>query len=122
MENEEGELKDWVHSNFEMVPTIAAVTLLNKFQNDARISEAQILDHLYKSIDELDQKVNKLEARVIAPNNYILAGNAYKADILVAAYDTTSQPKIFLGSLNRHAQKNAAGSFEKTYDNPVDNG
>src|SRR5947207_4966530 len=45
--NAEGEIKSWSQSNFEMMPTIASVTLLNKFQNDARNAETQILDYLY---------------------------------------------------------------------------
>ena len=38
-EKMDGVLKNWSETNFEMVPTIAAITLLNKFQNDIRNSE-----------------------------------------------------------------------------------
>ncbi len=123
MINREGIQKDWVHANFEMVPTIAAVTLLNKFQNDARNSETQILDHLYKSINALDIKVDKMQARVIAPVSFITSGTPYRADILVAAYNSTENPTILIGSLNSNARKDSAGTYYRmTNMNPVNNG
>ncbi|HYV93392.1 MAG TPA: hypothetical protein VE978_16590, partial [Chitinophagales bacterium] len=123
MKNEEGEQKDWVESNFEMVPTIAALTLLNKYENDANNSEMQILDHLYKSINALDIKVDKMQARVIAPATYIMAGTTYKADILVAAFNSTNHPTVYIGPLNANARKDTTGTYYvKTNLNPVDNG
>jgi len=96
---------EWVETNFHMVPTIAAMTLLNKFENDAKNSESQILDFLLKSINAKDQKFDKMAAKVIAPTSYIMSGTEYKADIFVAAYNSTANPTVIIGGLNANAKK-----------------
>ena len=39
-------VKDWVTNYFHMTPTIAALTILSKFQNDVKNSESQMVDYL----------------------------------------------------------------------------
>jgi len=113
---------EWVETNFHMVPTIAAMTLLNKFENDAKNSESQILDFLLKSINAKDQKFDKMAAKVIAPTSYIMSGTEYKADIFVAAYNSTANPTVIIGGLNANAKKDENGNYMETKDNPVSGG
>lgn len=121
--NEFGELKTWTQTNFEMMPTIASITLLSKLQNDARNSETQILNYLYSNIYKEKMKVDAMQARVIAPYSYIITGTQYKADILVAAYNSSENPEMIIGSLNQNAIKDPTGTFyEKTSVNPVNGG
>lgn len=120
--NEYGELKTWTQTNFEMMPVIASITLLNKFQNDARNSEMQILNYLYSHIYKEKIKVDAMQARVIAPSSYIFTGTPYKADILVAAYNSSENPQVLIGRLNQNATRDPSGTYQKTNVNPVDNG
>ena len=120
--NSEGELKSWEDANFHMVPTIACLTLLNKFQNDAKNSEAQLLDYFFSKIYAKAIKVDKMQAKVIAPSSYIIGGQEYKADIFVAAYSTSVQPKVIIGGLNSSATKDENGDYVATKDNPVAGG
>ena len=90
----DGVLKNWSETNFEMVPTIAALTLLNKYQNDIRNSEDLIVDYLFKQVNAKTVAVDVIEAKVIAPSNYIMAGQPYKAEDFVAAYSSTVNPEI----------------------------
>jgi hypothetical protein len=116
----DGVLKDWSAMNFEMVPTIAAVTLLNKYQNDVRNSEGLIVDYLLKQVNAKTVVVDRIQAKVIAPTSYVMAGQSYKADIFVAAYSSTVNPKIYIGSLNNPASlKDADGNFKELTENPV---
>ncbi len=124
MENikgQEGETKTWEEANFHMVPTIACLTLLNKFQNDAKNSEAQVIDYLLSRINALDFKVDRMTAKVIAPSSYIMSGQEYKADIFVAAYNSTANPTILIGPLNSNAVKDG-DSYKETKENPVNGG
>ena len=124
MENikgQEGESKTWEDANFHMVPTIACLTLLNKFQNDAKNSEAQIIDYLLGKINAKDFKVDRMAAKVIAPSSYIMSGQEYTADIFVAAYNSTANPTITIGSLNGNAVKDG-DSYKETKINPVNGG
>lgn len=120
--NSEGELKTWVEANWHMVPTIACLTLLNKFKNDAKNSEAQMLDYFFGQIYTKSIKVDQMQAKVIAPSSYIIGGQEYKADIFVAAYSTSIQPQVIVGGLNSSAVKDANGDFTPTPNNPVAGG
>ncbi len=123
MKNPEGEEKSWEEGNFEMVPTIACLTILNKFQNDAKNSQAQLMDYFYNRIYGKTQKVDVFVAKVIAPSSYILQGQDYKADIFVAAYSSSVQPTVYIGGLNGNAKKDPTDKDGKTYlptaENPV---
>jgi len=116
----DGVLKNWSELNFEMVPTIASVTLLNKYQNDARNSEGLIVEYLLKQVNAKTVVVDKIQAKVIAPTSYVMQGQDYKADIFVAAYSSTVKPKVYIGALDYNiAKKDEDGNFLELTDNPV---
>jgi gliding motility-associated protein GldM len=116
-------LKTWAEMNFDMVPTIAAITLLNKYQNDIRNSEGLIVDYLYNQIRAKIVSVDKIVAKVIAPSSYIMSGQEYKADIFVAAYSSTVNPEVYVGSLDySKAKKDDDGNFLELTENPVNGG
>lgn len=121
--NAEGEEKDWVNMNFHMVPTIACITLINKYKNDIKNTESLMMDYFLSQINAKDFKFDKLTARVIAPTSYVMAGQEYKADIFVAAFNSTADPKVIVGPLNGNAKKDAGtGEYIETKENPVSGG
>lgn len=118
--NPEGDIKDWTNTNFNMVPTIASVTILSKFQNDVRNSESQVISYLFSRIGAKDIPLDKAIARVIAPTSYVMAGQEYKADIFVAAFSSTINPEVYVGSLNQSiAKKDQGGDYIETTQNPI---
>jgi hypothetical protein len=121
--NSEGQQKDWVDLNFHMVPTIACVTLLNKYKNDVKNSEAMLMDYFLAQINAKDFKFDKLTARVIAPTSYVMSGQEYKSDIFVAAFNSTSNPEVIIGPLNANAKRDpSTNEFIETNVNPVSGG
>ena len=44
---------DWSTAYFHMTPTVAALTILSKFQNDVRNSEAQVIEFCHKEVGEV---------------------------------------------------------------------
>ncbi|MCG8411234.1 MAG: gliding motility protein GldM [Bacteroidales bacterium] len=93
----DGERKPWEVKHFEHMPLAAVMPLLSKIQVDIRNSEAEVVQYLYKQIDAGSFSFNKLEATIIPNSSYILQGNPYKADIFLAAVDTTSPPIVYVG-------------------------
>ena len=89
--------KSWLEANFHSMPLAGIVTLMTKFESDLRNSQSEIVAFLLGDIDALDIKVNKLEAKVIAKSTYILQGGKYEAEVIVAAFDSTAQPKAYVG-------------------------
>lgn len=102
----------WEYATFSHVPTTAAVTILTKFQNDAVSSEGAVIEYLIKKIGETDFKFDALAAKIIAPSSYVMQGQSYKADIFLAAFNSTQQPEVFLGSLGGF-KRNPDGTYDK---------
>ncbi|MGX5818371.1 type IX secretion system motor protein PorM/GldM [Chitinophaga lutea] len=89
-----GVKKSWTTYHFNMVPTIAAVTILGKFQNDIKNSEAMIIDKLLKEVSEDDFTFDKLDAFVSLNSKNFTPGQELKATIVMGAYSSTVNPTI----------------------------
>lgn len=105
-------VNSWQFATFNHVPVTAAVTILSKFQNDVTSSEGAVIEYLIKKIGETDFKFDALSAKIIAPSSYIMQGQSYKADIFLAAFNSTQQPEVFLGGLAGF-KRNPDGSYDK---------
>jgi gliding motility-associated protein GldM len=87
-------------------------------QTDVRTTENDVLTNLQSNIGKYDVKVNKLEATAIVPSSYIFIGDTFKAEIFIAAFDTTKQPEVTVYE-RYDAQGNPVGEGIKV---PVVNG
>jgi len=92
----EGEMHSWESEHFEHLPLAAVITILSKMQGDVRNSESEIVNFLLNQVDAGDFKVNVLEAVVISNSDYVFKGQEYKAQVFLAAYDSTKMPEVIL--------------------------
>ena len=90
------EKKSWESEHFEDKPLIAVLTLLSKIQIDVKNAESNVTKYLYSEIDAGSFKFNRLGAIVLPNSNIVLMGDEYKADVILAAEDTTQQPEIII--------------------------
>lgn len=88
--------RSWEVVKFENQPVVAAVALLSKLQNDVLYAEGEALSSLAAAVDAGDVRVNELNAFVIPESRYVMRGNPYKANIVLAAVDTTARPAVFV--------------------------
>ena len=106
--------KTWEESLFESMPTIAAITLLTKLQNDVRYAEGEALRHLLteakigpEEMEEIETadlstiKVNWMNAFVIPQSRVVMRGSRYKAQIVLASIDST-QRRLKIEQPRRH--------------------
>ena len=91
---QEGNKVPWVAANFDQLPMAGVIALMSKMQADIRNAEADALAFLYSEIDAGSFKFNKLEAVVSSPSNYVLMNQPYRAEVFIAASDTTAAPVI----------------------------
>jgi gliding motility-associated protein GldM len=88
--------KTWTQYHFNMVPTIAAVTILSKFQNDIKNSESLIIDDLLAQIGKNDFKFDKIRPFVSLNSKNLMEGQTLTAQIAVGAYSSTVNPEIMV--------------------------
>lgn len=107
-------MQSWVQQNFQDMPLVAAVTILSKIQADVRNAEADVIKYLQQAIDASSLKFTSAEAIQIAPSNYIFLGDSFKADVFIAAKDSTQNPVIFVGDyeLGENGQYRMTGKYD----------
>lgn len=93
-ENADGLPQNWEEHNFYYTILAADVTIVNKIISEARIAEFDALQFLFSSVNKKDYKFDHVEAKVIPTSTYVLKGNKYDAEVLVAAYDTKTKPIV----------------------------
>lgn len=85
---------DWATGYFYNMPTMAVVTLLSKFQNDIRNSEALIINELANEAGDVQVKFDEIQAIAVPKNSYVLAGQKVEASIMLAAYNKAVNPQV----------------------------
>jgi len=93
----EGEKNSWEADHFEHLPLIAVVTILTQMQAAIRNTESDVIAYLREQVDAGSFKFNKLQAMVIPNSTYIMQGGVYKAQIFLAAFDSTQVPEVYVG-------------------------
>jgi gliding motility-associated protein GldM len=99
-----------MHYFYHTIPA-AAYTLLNKMIGEVRNMEFETVNYLFSAIDAGSHKFDKVEARVIPNSRIVFAGDAYEADIIVAAIDTRQNPTGHWKSGLTEANENMVGTL-----------
>lgn len=102
--------KSWIEASFENMPSIAAITYLTEIQVNVKQAEGEVLNNLVKNIDLKDVRVNELSAIVVPQSKMVMQGTPYRANIMLAAVDTTQRPRIVIDGKELPLEKN--GFFE----------
>jgi gliding motility-associated protein GldM len=82
------------------MPSVGALTLLSKMQSDVRNTEADIINMLRENIDAGSLKFTSAEGIQIPNSNFVLKGDSFRAQIFIAAKDTTQAPIIYVGEFD----------------------
>jgi gliding motility-associated protein GldM len=90
---DDGVKLNWELENFYNMPMAAVVTNLNKIQADMKNLESEFLHVFGAASNKFIFKVNKLQAKVVAPSAYVLSGQAFKADVVLSASSTELTPE-----------------------------
>jgi len=86
--------KGWAKSNFYMTPSVAAVTILSKLQNDVRSAQSQIVDYCYNQIGQVKVVYDKFQVIASANTNYAMPGDPIQIVAGIGAFSEAAAPKI----------------------------
>ncbi len=93
--NAEGVEEKWETHFFYNTILAADIAILNKIISDIYNAEFDVVNLLHKSIGQGDFKFDKIEAKILPESKYVFSGDDYKAEIIVAAYDTSQSPEVY---------------------------
>lgn len=98
---EDGVKLTWELQNFYHMPMAAVITNLDKIQVDMKNVESEILQVFAAASSKFVFKVTGLHAEVIAPTAYVLAGQPFKASVVLGASSdelTDERMKVLVGA------------------------
>lgn len=93
VENRENR-RNWQSAYFRMTPSIAATTILTKFQNDIKNSEAQVVEFSHNKIGEVKVVYDEFQALATANAQYLLPGQEFSITAGVGAFSKNARPTV----------------------------
>ena len=118
-EIQEGEEVSWEHANFYHVPLAAVMPLMTKMTLDIQDIQDDILSWLLGSVDAKSYKFTNLMPLVVPESNYILRGDSFRADVLLAAFDGTNPPDIYVDSKKWNERDSSLLKYENIDALPI---
>lgn len=112
--SQEGKKLDFTQSFFHMTPTVAALTMLSKFQNNIKNAENMIVTYCHSQIGAVEVHMDQVGVLVGQSSNYLMPGQELKITAGVGAYSSAASPSI---SINGSSVPVAAG--QGTYTTTV---
>ncbi len=106
----EKDKEDWAYSFFHMTPTVAAITMLSKFQNDIKNSESEAVEYCHKEIGEVEIEYDQFQAIANASASYVMPGEEIVINAGVGAFNSAKQPTVSVDGAS--ATPTPDGSFE----------
>lgn len=91
-----GKKQSWEFHYFYDIPLAADIPILNKFISEINNAEMEVVNGLLHEVSADDFKYDRIEAKVLPKTNYLFTGDQYESEVIVAAYETSQTPNVYL--------------------------
>ncbi len=105
---------DWAFSYFHMTPSIAGITILSKFQNDIRNSEAQVVEYCHKKIGEVEIIYDAFVPFAGTNSQYLMPGEELVITAGVGAFSKAAKPTISVDGANVPLKEDGSAEYKTT--------
>ena len=104
--------KSWEDAYFRMVPTVAAITILSKFQNDVKTSENKVISYCHEQVGKVDVIQDAFAAIAIANTTNALPGQEIEITAGVGGFSTKISPVITISGQRQNIQEDGAVHYK----------
>ena len=87
----------WTRAYFNMTPTVAALTMLSKFQNDVKTSENRIVNEFHNRVGQVVVRFDTYEPIVGANSTYLFPGQELQITAGIGAFSKNALPQVTIG-------------------------
>jgi len=109
-----GSNNSWEYNYFHMTPTVAAVTILSKFENDVKNAENQIVTYCHNKVGAVEVVYDKFQPIAAASSTYLMPGQELIVTAGVGAFNSAAKPVITIDGAA--VQINDNGVAEKKFN------
>ena len=104
----------WAYAYFHMTPTVAALTLLSKFQNDVKTTENKIVAEFHNKVGEVVVRFDTYAPIVGANSTYFFPGQEMEISAGIGAFSKNVKPIITIGGRNIPMNDDGVSVFKTT--------
>jgi gliding motility-associated protein GldM len=94
---EDGRQKEFTEAYFHMTPTVAALTILSKFQNNVKNGENLVATYCHNQVGAVTIVYNKFQAIATVNSQYLMPGEKLTVTAGVGAFNDQASPTITIG-------------------------
>ncbi len=105
---------DMAYLYFHMTPTVAAITILSKFQNDIKNSEAQVVEYCHKEIGEVELIYDEFQAFAGTNSQYLMPGEELVITAGIGAFSKAAKPNISIDGANVVVKEDGSAEYKTT--------
>jgi gliding motility-associated protein GldM len=104
--------KTWEEAYFHMVPTVAALTILSKFQNDIKTSENRVVTYCHEQVGKVELRFDRFDAIVGQNSTYLMPGQDIEITAGLGAFSSTKIPSVSFGGSGATKVENGISYFK----------
>lgn len=102
----------WTNAYFHMTPTIAAMTILSKFQNDVKNTENKVSGYLFEKIGGVVFKLDKFEPMVATSSTYLMPGEQLELKAGLGAFNASVKPQVLVNGTPATVNENGVAEIK----------
>jgi len=91
---------DWERAYFYMAPTVGAISILSKFQNDIRNAENKIVTFCHEKVGQVELRFDAFEAIVGQSSKYLMPGQELEITAGLGAFSRSKLPTVTINGSN----------------------
>ncbi|MGZ8537402.1 MAG: type IX secretion system motor protein PorM/GldM [Flavisolibacter sp.] len=104
--------KTWESAYFHMVPTVAAITILSKFQNDVKTSENKVVTFCHEQVGKVVVRFDQFATILGQSSNYLMPGQEIEITAGVGAFSKAAAPSITINGQTAQLQEDGAARMK----------
>ena len=104
--------QDWAEFNFNQMPLVAVITLLNKLKNDSKSTAASAVKRLKDKVTKEEIAWDQFKVAIVPNSQKLTQGDKLRAEIFLAAASSQSRPSITINGKNYPVDGEGVAVFE----------
>ncbi len=110
--------KDWAYSYFHMSPTVASITMLSKFENDVKNSEALVVEYCHRKVGEVAVVYDEFQAFAGTNSQYLMPGQELVITAGVGAFSKAAKPSVSVDGSGVGLNAEGVAEYKTTVGGP----
>jgi gliding motility-associated protein GldM len=104
----------WTTSYFHMTPTVAALTMLSKFQNDVKRSGNIVVDYCQQQLGKVVLVLDKFVPFTSQNSQYLLPGQPFELQAGLGAFSSQVKPSVSINGQSQTVNDEGYAEFKET--------